>query len=226
MTVNIKTPAVSKIETVALEDLEAYEKNPRKNDDVVDDMVKLIERFGFRVPILKRGNRIVDGHLRVKAARALNMDKVPAIDVGDMSEADERALRIALNKSVEWAEWDEDLLAEEFVFLRSEDFDLSLTGFDTTEVDAILKNLMEETATPEPETEPKQEEPTTKSKDADAGTPADPNYVSVTFHMAASSREKILTALDHVRKQNELSNVSQALVHVASNIVLENDLKV
>lgn len=224
MTVKIKTPAVSKIETVALEDLEAYEKNPRKNDAVVDDMVKLIERFGFRVPILKRGNRIVDGHLRVKAARALNMDKVPAIDVGDMSEADERALRIALNKSVEWAEWDEDLLAEEFEFLRSEDFDLSLTGFDTTEVDAILKNLMEEAATTEPE--PKQKEPTTKSKDADAGTPADPNYVSMTFHMAASSREKVLTALDHVRKQNELSNVSQALVHVASNIILENDLKV
>jgi hypothetical protein len=42
------------------------------------------------------------------------------------------------NRSATWAEWDEELLAGELQDLRATDFDLSLTGFDTKEIDDIL----------------------------------------------------------------------------------------
>ena len=47
-----------------------YDRNPRKNDDVVDRMAQAIVEFGFRIPIVARSDGlVVDGHLRLKAAR-------------------------------------------------------------------------------------------------------------------------------------------------------------
>jgi len=47
-------------------------RNPRKNDDAVDRMCASIREFGFKVPVLARsGGEVVDGHLRLKAARKL-----------------------------------------------------------------------------------------------------------------------------------------------------------
>src|SRR5262245_31318634 len=43
-----------------------------------------------------------------------------------------------VNRSVTWADWDEDLLALELDDLRTTDFDLSLTGFDVPEIDTLL----------------------------------------------------------------------------------------
>src|SRR5271163_815615 len=49
-----------------------YARNPRKNDEVVDQMVAAIKEFGFRIPIIARSDgTIVDGHLRLKAAQRL-----------------------------------------------------------------------------------------------------------------------------------------------------------
>lgn len=183
---------------IALNDLVGYENNPRENDAAVPDMMELISTFGFRVPILVRGTRIVDGHLRVKAAADLGMETVPAIEIGDMSEAEERALRIAVNKSVEWADWDEDKLRTEFDFLIKEGFDLKMTGFDEVDVAKIASNVMADAAQK-------------KVKDGDAGTAADPNAVSVIFHMTAEKRDKLIEALDKVMKKHNLSNRSQAL---------------
>jgi hypothetical protein len=47
-----------------------YAPNPRKNDGVVDQMVGPIREFGFRIPIVAESDgSVVDGHLRLKAAR-------------------------------------------------------------------------------------------------------------------------------------------------------------
>src|SRR6056297_3316075 len=131
MAVKLKAGAETpnlKIEDMSVAELKAYENNPRQNDSEVPKMVELIKKFGFKVPILVRGDRIVDGHLRIKAAKALNMVTVPTIDVGDMPEPEEKALRIALNKSVEWARWDEDLLGKEMKAIAEAGLDLNLTG--------------------------------------------------------------------------------------------------
>jgi len=60
------------IELWPLDKLVPYEKNPRKNDSSVDRMCASIKEFGFKIPCLARGNgEVVDGHLRIKAARRL-----------------------------------------------------------------------------------------------------------------------------------------------------------
>ena len=47
-----------------------YAGNPRKNDAAVDRMCGAIREFGFRIPIVARSDGwVVDGHLRLKAAR-------------------------------------------------------------------------------------------------------------------------------------------------------------
>lgn len=194
------------IQDVPLSSLNPYENNPRKNDAQIPKMVELIKEFGFKVPILVRGDRVVDGHLRLKAATALGMETVPVLDIGEMSEAHERALRIALNKSVEWAAWDDDLLGKEMEAIMNAGVNLSLTGFGDKEVSKLIKQIGEEPL--DLGIKPK----VTKTKDADAGMPADPSHVSVTFHMAATSRDKVMQCLNAYRMDQGHDNVSTALV--------------
>lgn len=112
-----------------------YARNPRKNDDVVDKMVSSIREFGFKIPIIaKSDGTIVDGHLRLKAAKKLGMENVPVIVADDLTDAQVKAFRILANKSANWAAWDEDLLKLEFEDLKELDFDLELTGFTPEEI--------------------------------------------------------------------------------------------
>src|ERR1700726_4330433 len=47
-------------------------RNPRKNDAAVDRMCSSIREYGFKIPVLARSDgTVVDGHLRIKAARKL-----------------------------------------------------------------------------------------------------------------------------------------------------------
>ena len=57
-----------------------YARNPRKNDHVVNQMAAAIVEFGFRIPIVARSTgEVVDGHLRLKAARKLGLSSVPVV---------------------------------------------------------------------------------------------------------------------------------------------------
>jgi DNA modification methylase len=116
-----------------------YDRNPRKNDDVVDRMAQAIVEFGFRIPIVARSDGlVVDGHLRLKAARLLGLDSVPVVLADELSETQIRAFRLLANQSANWAEWDEALLSGELQELVAEDFDLSLIGFSDGELDRLL----------------------------------------------------------------------------------------
>ena len=132
-----------------------YARNPRKNDHAVDKVAAAIKEFGFRVPIVaKSDGLVVDGHLRLKAAKKLGLTEVPVILADDMTEAQIKAFRLSVNKVAELAEWDISLLALEFNELRDLDFDLSLTGFDDAEIDALFptdvtQGLTDEDAVPE-----------------------------------------------------------------------------
>src|ERR1019366_9085300 len=116
-----------------------YERNPRKNDKAVDRMVASIVAYGFAIPVLALSTgTVVDGHLRLKAARKLGMTEVPVIPCDGWTDAQVKAFRLMVNRSVSWADWDLELLAAEFGELRALDFDLTLTGFDSREIDAFM----------------------------------------------------------------------------------------
>src|SRR4249919_3066447 len=104
-----------------------YARNPRKNDAAVDRMCASIREFGFKIPCLVRSDgEVVDGHLRLKAARKLGLTEIPVILCGEWSSAQVKAFRLMVNRSVTWADWDEELLSLELQELNDADFDLSL----------------------------------------------------------------------------------------------------
>ncbi len=121
-----------------IEKLKAYERNPRKNDAAVERMCASIREFGFAVPVLARSSgEVVDGHLRLKAAKKLGMGEVPVIVCDGWTEAQVKAFRLMVNRSVTWAEWDMPQLAQEFSDLKAMGFDLSQTGFEGFEINSI-----------------------------------------------------------------------------------------
>jgi len=122
-------------ETWPIERCIEYARNPRKNDHAVDKVAAAIREFGFRVPICAKSNgTVVDGHLRLKAAKKLGLKEVPVILADDMSDAQIKAFRLSVNKVADLAEWDNELLGLEFMDLKEMGFDLSLTGFDEDEI--------------------------------------------------------------------------------------------
>jgi ParB-like chromosome segregation protein Spo0J len=110
----VTTATLLEIETWPIDRLALYARNPRKNYAVVDRMCSSIREFGFKVPILARSDgEVVDGHLRIKAARKLGISDLPVILCDEWSAAQVKAFRLLVNRSVTWASWDEELLALE-----------------------------------------------------------------------------------------------------------------
>ena len=127
------------IEQWPIQRLIPYARNPRKNDHAVDRMAASIREFGFKVPVLARSSGdVIDGHLRLKAAQKLAMSEIPVIVCDDWTDAQVKAFRLLVNRSVTWADWDPELLSLEMLDLRNLDYDIDLTGFDTQEIDELL----------------------------------------------------------------------------------------
>jgi DNA modification methylase len=127
------------VQMFSIDRLTPYLRNPRKNDHAVNRMTASIQEFGFKIPVLARSTgEVVDGHLRLKAARKLDLAEVPVILCDEWSEAQVKAFRLMVNRSVSWADWDEELLALEIEELKALDFDLDLTGFDAKQIDEFL----------------------------------------------------------------------------------------
>ena len=130
---------MQQLEYWPVSDLIEYARNPRKNDHAVDKVAAAIREFGFRVPVLAKSDKtVVDGHLRLKAAKKLGLETVPVMLYDDMTDAQIKAFRISVNRVAEFAEWDDDMLRIEFAELEELGFDLELTGFSLDEVGTLL----------------------------------------------------------------------------------------
>ena len=141
------------------EELIPYEKNPRDNRAALDAIELSIEEYGFTNPILVNEEKVIlAGHTRREAAILAGLEKVPYIVVDGLTEAQQKAYRLADNKLSELALWDEDLLKEELEDLLDADYDLSLTGFSDVDLTDLLKDE-EDLEDIEPE-EPKEKKTT------------------------------------------------------------------
>jgi len=129
------------IKNIKISEIKAYPKNTKKHPkSQVEKIKKSITEFGFNVPlILNKDNEIIVGHGRLLAAKDIGMKKVPCIYKEGLTPSQIKAYRIADNRTAE-SEWDFDLLKEEFTDLSFDNFDLELTGFDSKELDSILKS--------------------------------------------------------------------------------------
>ena len=138
---------LQELEHWPIDRLVEYARNPRSHEHAVDRVAAAIREFGFRVPVVaKSDGTVVDGHLRLKAARKLKLDTVPVLLADDLTDAQIKAFRISVNRMAELAEWDEELLALELQDQQDLDFDLELTGFDEDELNRLLGLTEEEPA--------------------------------------------------------------------------------
>jgi hypothetical protein len=104
----------------------------------------------------RSSGEVIDGHLRLKAARKIgsrpgcDTSTIPVIPCDGWTDAQVKAFRLTVNRSVTWTDWDEDALALELQELQESDFDLSLTGFNPGEIDNLLLLDNEERANATP----------------------------------------------------------------------------
>ena len=130
---------MQQLESWPTDSLIEYARNPRKNDHAVDRVAAAIREFGFRVPILAKSDKtVVDGHLRLKAAKKIGLEEVPVLLCDDMTDIQVRAFRLSVNKVSEFADWDSEMLRVELDALGVDGFDLELTGFSLDEVSKLL----------------------------------------------------------------------------------------
>jgi DNA modification methylase len=121
--------------------------NPRKDlkpgDPEYDKLKRSIEQFGYVEPVIwnKVTGRVVGGHQRLKVLIDMGITEVDCVVV-EMDAEKEKALNIALNKIS--GEWDKDKLALLITDLQGADFDVSLTGFDSAELDALFKDSIKD----------------------------------------------------------------------------------
>jgi DNA modification methylase len=115
--------------------------NPRRIEpEQLAALRRSLRTFGAVEPVVanRRSGRIVGGHQRVKAAEAEGIETLPVVWV-DLDETGERQLNLALNKIS--GEWDEDKLGALLLDLTAAGADISLTGFDDSELQKILADL-------------------------------------------------------------------------------------
>ena len=138
-----------KIEYIPVRELRPYPNNARTHSKKqIQQIAKSIAKFGFCNPVLiDDAKQIIAGHGRVQAAKVLGIDAVPTCQLSHLSEADKRAYILADNKLAEKAGWDRELLAIELQGLIEIDVDIELTGFEMAEVDLILEEAREASAT-------------------------------------------------------------------------------
>jgi len=109
--------------------------HPERNLDAIKAS---LARFGQVEPlvVLKGSRRVIGGNGRLVAMRAMGWTECDIVEL-DLSELDATALGIALNRTADLAEWDEQALSSILRTLQSQDA-LEGVGFDDREIQRII----------------------------------------------------------------------------------------
>ena len=130
------------VTTAKTGELKPFATNPREHPkSQIEKMTTSILRFGFVNPILAAPDlTIIAGHARLLAAQALGHSEVPIIILPHLSEAEQRALRIADNKLSSLGDWSLDNLAIEAEFVLDAGIAPIELGFEIGELDFAIES--------------------------------------------------------------------------------------
>jgi DNA methylase/ParB-like nuclease domain len=162
---------VHQIEMVPLKNLRKSPQNARSHPKrQIEQIANSIRRFGFITPIVVDSqNQIRAGHGRADAAKLIGMQTIPILRVTNLTEPELRAFMLADNRIAEGAGWDRELLAIELnelqVVLPEIGLDLSITGFEPSEIDSVIGDFAEGGRDPDEELPDIAESATAKAGD-------------------------------------------------------------
>jgi ParB-like chromosome segregation protein Spo0J len=132
------TPQQMQVLMMPIENIIPYEGNPRRNDNAIPKVARLIKEFGWQQPIVvDRRNVVIVGHTRLMAGRLLGHRAVPVVVAAHLTPKQAKAYRLADNRSGEEAKWMPELLAAEIEDLRGASYDLELTSFEPGELSKL-----------------------------------------------------------------------------------------
>ena len=142
------------VSAVAIDHIKAHPRNTRTHSKKqIRQIADSIQAVGFTSPVLiDEQGVLLAGHGRVEAAKLLGLKTIPAIVVVGLSEARKRALLLADNRIAQSAGWNRERLADELLslpdLLIADGLDISVTGFEPAEIDALLTDFEEDAADP------------------------------------------------------------------------------
>ena len=142
------------VEMLPPSSLKAAKRNARTHNKAQEEAVaNSVLHFGVIKPVvIDEENRIVAGHVVWRAAKRLGLKRIPVIRVSHLSEAELRAYALADNQLATKSAWDIEILSLELgeleLALPALGLDLSITGFEPCEIDAVFDTLAEIAADP------------------------------------------------------------------------------
>ncbi len=105
----------------------------------IQEVANSVASLGFSAPVLiDRSGRVIDGLIRIEAAKLLGLVTIPCIVVDHLTAEERRLLRLATNRLGEKGGWDLDQLKLEFEELIVLDAPIEVSGFELTEIDGVL----------------------------------------------------------------------------------------
>lgn len=189
-----------KIETVLINTIKPYFRNPRLNDKTVKALVKSIKRYGFNVPVVvDRNSVIITGHARYKALLELGSSTVDIVRATDLTPEEARQYRITDNKTQEISLWEDDILNDEIKSMNSwrdllDDFDGTLD--DVLDGIGDIDDLELELDTEEPDEQPELTHEEIEQQRKPLGQYNDsPNFVMCPYCGEYNSKEELIKSI-------------------------------
>lgn len=147
------------ITDIPVASIKPYPNSPRVHSKAQRRKAKkLIQHHGVATPLLvDPHHQIIDGHLRWAVAQELGLETLPCVIIPSNNDANNRDLRLAVNRLPEDTRWDPEKLFIELSSLVVIKHDLELTGFDQGQLEIVLdyeptpRNVIEEAPLPIPD---------------------------------------------------------------------------
>jgi DNA modification methylase len=117
----------------------------------IQQIAASIRTTGFIGAVIIENDVVLAGAARLKACEQLGLAE-PTMKVVDLSEAQKRTFALADNKIAENAGWNREVLMQELdelqLLLQPLNLDLSVTGFEAAEIDALFADLQDSQSDP------------------------------------------------------------------------------
>ena len=134
-----------KVKRVPLDSLHIDPANARLHDTInLEAITSSLKRFGQAEPLVvqARTGKVIGGNGRLVVMKKLGWTECDVVEL-DVDDLTATSLGIALNRTAELADWDDEILAMLLMELRDEDA-LEGLGFSNDELDALLEDLENE----------------------------------------------------------------------------------